>query len=511
MRTRLILAAILGLQLVSSLIFFRGYVGGDDYPYTVLAAEWVTDTGIEYQGFAPYFFVRVGILAPMAALFGLFGISEVTALVPMALYALGGTAALFWLGRNLLGESGGLVAAAVFASVPFTLRSASLVLADGPVVSTTILGLAALVSASTSRALESMARRSLLLGLAALAFGAAWLTKASVFAMAPVVAVLLLRHLRRSPTAIRDAATFLAIAASVLLAEGWFYWRTEGDWLYRRTAVEATNARFAHLWDDILTPRRFLFDGPRAMISPVIFGIVPVLAFGIAVVALVRRRHLALVAWIAYLVLFFNFMTTSFAHYQPLRPVSIYFYLLLVPMALLIAAFLDRELPSLLAAADRRWRAATVRWPPTKHWGSMMRWHRPLVALTLAGTVAATVLVEARNRSLNSSHLRTVLATLRAQPESTAVYLEGPRHWWGCRLLAGPGDAERCRRYDAGDPHVKARAGDLVASIGKADPEAALAPFALIAEPLIVDPDRWLVLYRLAPSPGTDPKSGLSR
>lgn len=50
-----------------------------------------------------------------------------------------------------------------------------------------------------------------------------------------------------------------------------------------------------------------------------------------------------------------------------------------------------------------------------------------------------------------------------------------------------------------------------MASIGKADPEAALAPFALIAEPLIVDPDRWLVLYRLAPSPGTDPKSGLSR
>lgn len=357
-KTALWLAAILLAAVAARAAVFRGYAASDDAGYAAVAWELAEGRFPPEVDHAPvHYATRLGLVAPVALLFRLFGVSEITLLVVPVAFSAAMLALVFFATRMFFSLRAAIIAAAIYAVVPIDCRFATWLLSDIPAHFWAGAGIVILYKGQRAEAV----RAKLAAGFAAsLFFGLSWLTRSQVAHMAPFVLGALLIWCRRDKGNLWLALSCVAGALCIFAAEGLVYYRVHGGFLYRLHAIQELYEtdpnwyfregspfgweRGGYAWGLL---RRLLKYGPAAIMFNPNFGLVPLVAViaSIHVVRFGRREFFFPAAWFLYAVAFFNFGSASLEHYEPLAWVDAYLMPILLPGVIVAGGWLARMLP----------------------------------------------------------------------------------------------------------------------------------------------------------------------
>lgn len=123
------LAVILLVGLALRIVFFNGISGNDDLSVATRALA-VLEHGITLP--AGHYGARWGMILPLAAVFAVAGTGSVQLAVLPVLLSLAGIVLAWLIGRRLIGQAGGLAAAALVAVYPLDIQYATLYFPDLP-------------------------------------------------------------------------------------------------------------------------------------------------------------------------------------------------------------------------------------------------------------------------------------------------------------------------------------------------------------------------------------------
>lgn len=359
-QTAVILALILCLAAVLRVLSFHGYAGSDDGSYAELAHALAagqfrvgTFTG------PPVFPLRVGVFAPVAVLFRVFGPSEMAVLAYPFLLSLGGVMLAYYAGRLFFNTTGGLIAAGLQAIVPLASRSATILMPDLPAAFWANAGILLFYAGSR----REQPRAKLLYGaLGGTMLGFSWLCKESAAYLAPLFLIAGLYLVRRSRSNWALVAGLAAAASAFLLGEALVYRAITGDALFRLHEThrnydynsswfftEGSRFGWAPGQYHLALCKRLFRDGPLTLLASPSFGGVTAVGLLAVLYALFHRQRAFLFTglWFTSLLLTFNFGSANLTRYQPLVLFDKYAYPLLLPSCLLSAGLLT----TLLAGA----------------------------------------------------------------------------------------------------------------------------------------------------------------
>jgi 4-amino-4-deoxy-L-arabinose transferase-like glycosyltransferase len=332
------------------MVSFIGYgYDGDDVGYAELAHSIVTGEFLQaHQRTSLIFPARIGILAPAAASFKLFGVSEQALGVYPLLVSMSGIVLAYLAGKLLFNERVGVLAALLHAFLPVDVRYGTLLYPDPP--GALWLNAAILLIYVASKPVIGPGKTVLGI-LAGLSLGFSWLSKEAILFSLPFVAGYVLwsasRHTENRALAAAVAVGFGVILGAESAAYAWYL----GDPLYHVHAIERhSHSPFATPWFWQIDSSwaqlgaRLFRDGPETILLSTRFGLVtPVAALAVSYAVFKRWRASAFVgAWFVYHALVFNFGSHSLRNYMPLPTADRYLWVLLLPAVLLTAAFLDR-------------------------------------------------------------------------------------------------------------------------------------------------------------------------
>jgi 4-amino-4-deoxy-L-arabinose transferase-like glycosyltransferase len=359
-RTGLALALILivatGLRTVS----FIGYgYDGDDVGYAELAHSMVAGGFREaHERTSLIFPARIGILAPAAMSFKVFGVSEQTLGVYPLMVSLAGILLAYVAGNVLFNERVGLLAAVLHAFLPVDVRYGTLLYPDPPGALWLNGAIVLLYGAS-----RGGIRRRMLAGvLAGLFLGLSWLSKEALLFSLPFVAgyILWAAYQRKENLALA-AGTLLGFSAVIGIESAAYAWYFNEP-LYHFHAIERhSHSPFATPWFWPVDASwsqlgaRLFRDGPETILLSTRFGLVTAVATLAVCYALFKKwRAWAFVsAWFVYHAVIFNFGSHSLRNYMPLPTADRYLWSLLLPAVILTGALLDSLFRERTSA--RRW------------------------------------------------------------------------------------------------------------------------------------------------------------
>jgi len=374
-----VLAVIVLVGLAIRVIFAAGFIPVDDAEFARIAARildgsfsWETHTG------PPVNPGRLGIVVPLVVLFALFGPGEsVMAIYPLALSLL--TMLLVWaFASRAFGHRAGLIATAIWVFVPLDITFSSRVIPDPAVTAYALLAIYLIYSARLRLDLEP--RALVLRGvLAGLAFGAAWLCKASTVYLGPFCMIVMCFDLYREFR--RYAYLWGGVAAGALLVFGsemaW-YAATTGAWLYRFFIIEKNYQLYPEFffnegatwgyeagtpyWKAIV--KRLFLEGPQAFFLTRDVLYLPLFGLIAAAYALYVRdsKFYFLALLFASLLFMFNFFSASMSSYQPLPLFYRYFHSLCFVSVVLVGGLLDRLTVSVWSRTTRQARPEALFW-----------------------------------------------------------------------------------------------------------------------------------------------------
>ena len=357
-----LLAVIICVAAGLRLYTFAGYVGLDDAEYARLAhsmLEGAFGAGA-YSGPA-VFPLRVGIIAPAAASFGIFGVSGWSMVLPSLIVSLLSIMLVYTLATRVFDARAGLIAAALWALLPLDLQAgATTLLPDLPAAFYASVAVACILAADRA----GTTGRAGLVGwgvLAGLMFGLSWLCKESVAYFAPFVVMLAVARFRRRMRHGLALWSGVAVgAAAVLLGETIIYHASTGDWLFRAHQVQRNQLEIR---DGFFTegsrwgwPRggsyargllkRLFVTGPQAILLNAQLLYLPLVGVLASAYALFwKERSLYVPAlWLLTLCFMFNFATSHFAYYAPLALFGRYLFPIAFPAVIVVSGFLSRLL-----------------------------------------------------------------------------------------------------------------------------------------------------------------------
>jgi 4-amino-4-deoxy-L-arabinose transferase-like glycosyltransferase len=361
-----LLLSIIAAGACLRLVAFGGLVGTDDAMYADLAHRVISGQFLSTHSMGLGTFpLRVGVFAPAALAFRLFGIGEAALVVYPFLISLLSIYLAFLAGRMFFGERAGIIAAILHACLPFDVRYSTLLFPDLIAAFWTNASILLLYRASREAAVRLQAAQGLLCGLA---LGVAWLCKESILFSLPFVGFYLLWSTYKQR---RSAGLAVAVAAgfsAVLIGESFIYYFCLSDPLYHLHALERHNqmpAATVWFWNPAAPWAggllgRLLRDGPQAMLLNTEFGLTTAVAVLSIAYGIFRgcRSIWFVAAWFLYHVFIFNFGSHSLRSYMPLPAWEHrYFYPLLLPAVLLVAVLLDsllrRRDPAQLVTSER--------------------------------------------------------------------------------------------------------------------------------------------------------------
>jgi 4-amino-4-deoxy-L-arabinose transferase-like glycosyltransferase len=224
--SRSLLSVVLGISTVVAvslalIIGWVGYYGSDDLSYAAGGVGWLNN--FPYVG-VNHWSLRHTIVIPMAAFFALFGVSEVTLVLPVMLQYLALLALVFWLMRRHFDSQAAWFAVLLLGTLPLTAVAASTVVPDFAEVMFCLLSLALFFEATQRD------QRTALLLLAGVAAGFGWLTRETVVFFLLTYAVLFLVGFGMP----RRQYFVMAASFSAIVALEFFYFASQtGDPLYR--------------------------------------------------------------------------------------------------------------------------------------------------------------------------------------------------------------------------------------------------------------------------------------
>ena len=320
--TSIIFAGILCLGVIVRTISYAGIMGDDDLSIAMKAAAILEHGPGVGQG---HYGLRVGLIYPLAGLFGLFGIGEwQLAVLPLVMSCLG-----IWLayafGRRLIAPGVGLIAAAALACFPLDVYYATRYYPD------LILGTSLALAFYLAWRSEDSERPWLWLVVSGLVWGWAYLIKIEAVFMGLVFLGLLLAR-RRSW--LRLTIPILVFGA-VIAGENLIYWLLQGEVLHRIGVIESVSMRaspefgLTQLW---VFPKSWFVTFYE-------FGLHYYLFFIGLVLVLIKWQKELLLIWIWAVVFLFwlQFGGNPFAeNYHVKSHLARYCNMLNVPMAVII-------------------------------------------------------------------------------------------------------------------------------------------------------------------------------
>lgn len=214
----MILAALFAAALW---LFWNGVGPNDSEKYIRTALSWA-ENGLSLG--ADHWALRAPLVAPMAAMFFVFGPSELASIAPNIAYAAGLVGVTYIFGRRALGESAGLAAAALVATSAFFVGLQTEIWITGPDVFFAALACWLFIEATRGKTSAT------LLASAGIAAGGAWLCREVAIYLPLAFSILLL--FRRPFAASALAAVVIGFGA-VILAELVTYAVAAGNPLYR--------------------------------------------------------------------------------------------------------------------------------------------------------------------------------------------------------------------------------------------------------------------------------------
>jgi hypothetical protein len=346
---------------------FRGYTGLDDAEYARFAYLVAHDMPFPADYAGPAVFpVRMGVIAPTAFVYQVFGVTEwTTVLYPFAV-SLAGIVLVFWCASLFFGTGAGVLAAALLGVFFSDIDSATRLLPDLPAAFFATAGIT-FIAWGWDRGRER--RRMLLLAgvVGGLALGASWMSKETIAYLAPFCAVWLVLMVRESGRPAVVLWTGVAVgAASVLLGEAAVYYSAAGDPLFRLHEMERNYRQWPNGfftegsilgwargadYRAALLDRLFVTGPSRILFEPTSYS-VPAIAIAATIIAWARgyRRFLIPGLWLLSLVLMFNFASSSTASYVPLALYHRYLHIAFFPAIVLASGFLW----IVLRSSDRR-------------------------------------------------------------------------------------------------------------------------------------------------------------
>lgn len=204
------LAAIVLMAIALRLIFFQGIVHFDDLLYSHLARRLADGISPFTQPLPPrYGAIRIGLYAPVAVLYWIFGTSVATTLAWPFLLSILGVVGAYAVGRMVHGETAGLLAAFVFAVLPTSVAAGTALLGDGPIAALSIGVVFCLLLSDRTQGWKSAA--ALVASLAC--FGLGVVCKPLILLLLPFFVFFVVSRLKRSLMAMAGAA--LAVAGAI--------------------------------------------------------------------------------------------------------------------------------------------------------------------------------------------------------------------------------------------------------------------------------------------------------
>lgn len=426
---------IIAVAVVARVAVFRGFAASDDAGYARVA--WDIAQGHSPWGDAslpPQYSGRLGIAAPVGLLFRLFGVHEWTLLILPVVMSAAMLALAYAFGRAFFSHEAGLITLAIFAVMPIDCRFATWLLSDVPSAAWAGGGILALIAGKRASANYRKAFAGL---IAALCFGASWLTRTQVAQLVPFVLGALIIWSWRDRKDLWLAGPAAAGVLAIYLAEGFWYRSATGDFLYPLHSAERIYAMHSQWYFTeggvygwapghyaLGLARRLLWKGPAGLLLNADFAFVPLAALAAAAHALYWRRReflfpAALFLWTA---LVFNFGSASLRHYEPLPWMNSYMVPCLLPAAVLAGGWLAW----LLSSREENARVRRER----RFWAA-------LVCVGLAAAAAFGLYQEAR-QGIGCPVTRQAAKYLSLSSDrplyTDAMTLRGLEFFWGYRM-----------------------------------------------------------------------------
>jgi 4-amino-4-deoxy-L-arabinose transferase-like glycosyltransferase len=375
---------------------FTGLIASDDVTYAHYAHALATG---RYFLEGNHLALRFGLLLPVAAAYGLLGVSEATtALVPLVA-SVASVILVFFIARRRFGVAAGVIAAVLMASFPLSIRYGSIlvpeIIAEAYILAAIWLYLRASDSGRIATAIA-----------AGMGLGLAYLTRE--LALFIVLAVLIEAAWQRR------WRLLLAIAfgsLAVVLGEQLCYWLAAGDPLLRLHAMAAHNQRPTAAAFLEHPGWRFFRALPHMMLVPSLgFGVHSLTALGLAAGAtfILGRRQVALfILWAAIPWFYLNFGTTSLKTYIAMPIGDRYLELIYPPLFILSGA--------LLAVLLQKTHGRTLV-------------TAGVTLLAGSGVICAHAIRASGFRTADVVRLREIARTVRREG-GTIVRFEGPSDW----------------------------------------------------------------------------------
>ena len=322
MRNAILLFLIVLLALGLRIFCYTGPIGSDDNSYYIGAYEIHEGT---YQPTSNYWKTRYGMLLPIAASYKVFGTNEYAAALWPMLSALGAVIVCYFLGKSVLDEKTGLLAALLLAVYPLDIHYSGLILPDVPL--SFLMAASALAFIHASRSDKHAPIFYLISGLL-LAF--AYSCRSMAILLVPFLGVYVAffeRKLKRS-----HALFALGFLAPIFL-EGFYFW-TQGLSPWHNFNLNARATVLVNSSGECSTSQAYY---PTVMFNSLpIFGPHFFLFIPAMVYSLVKRERGALIflcwAGIILFVLQFGFVSL----FPPLPIIKVRKFLILATVPLIL-------------------------------------------------------------------------------------------------------------------------------------------------------------------------------
>lgn len=334
---------------------FGGYSGSDDGSYAELAYQIANGKFIlgAYDG-PPVFPLRLGLIWPVAVIISNLGLNELNIILYPFVISTGSIILAYFTGSTLFNARTGLFAAAIQAFIPIDVRLASILLPDMIAAFWTNAALLILYLGAADRPRKS---KMILGALAGLLIGISWVCKESVLYLFPFIGTALLYSVYRQKENIFTTIAFGSGFALIFFIESLYYSTMTGEFLFRFHEVErnyvlykswffAEGSKYGWKTGEsyyLAVIKRLLWHGPRTIFLNTNLGLLSITALAAVGFAFIKKKREFILpgAFFLYLLLVYNFGTTSFKFYQPLALLDRYLFPMLLPAAVLTAAAID--------------------------------------------------------------------------------------------------------------------------------------------------------------------------
>lgn len=328
----------------------------DDAAYAELAHQLLRgDYPVGVLDRTPVFPLRVGIIAPAAACFKIGGVNEWAMVFYPFILSIAAVFLAYLAGKMFFSESAGLIAAFILAIIPLEVRSATTLLPDLPSAFWSNAGIVLLMCGSKKNARTAQAACGMGSGVC---LGVSWLCKESTLYIAPFILLYMAwLAFAQKRSCMPLIASFSTAALGILAAEMFVYYHYTDDMLFRFHEIERNYRDYGtfffkegsvcgwqpgHYWSAVA--KRLFIDGPKTIFLQNRFGYINLAALLVLIYANITRKRSFLVpgTWFLFLIVMYNFGSSSFSSYKPLALVfPRYLSPLLFPAVIIPAGFLS--------------------------------------------------------------------------------------------------------------------------------------------------------------------------